>query len=85
MKSFEYTIKDKAGIHARPAGVVVKCAKEFKSNIKIENKSKSADCKGIFGVMSLAAKCGEVIRITAEGPDEAEATKRLEDVIKENF
>ena len=43
MESFEYILQDKEGIHARPAGVVVKAAKDFESDITIENKGKSVE------------------------------------------
>ena len=45
METFEYVLKDKAGIHARPAGVVVKTAKEFESKITMENKGKKRRIK----------------------------------------
>ncbi len=85
MESFEYILQDKEGIHARPAGIVVKAAKEFKSDITMENKGKTVNCKGIFAVMSLAAKCGEKIVITANGSDEKEAIKAVSAAVKENL
>ena len=48
MKSFNYTIKDDAGIHARPAGLLVKTVKEFTSKIKISCKDKEADASKLF-------------------------------------
>ena len=85
MVSFEYVLKDKEGIHARPAGIVVKTAKEFKCDITIENKGKTVNCKGIFAVMSLAAKCGEKITVTAKGSDEKEAAEAIKDVLEKNL
>ena len=46
MKQFTYTIKDRDGIHARPAGVLIKAAKAFQSKITIETHGKSTDLKG---------------------------------------
>lgn len=85
MKTFEYVIKDKEGIHARPAGVVVKAAKDFESDITIENKGKSVNCKGIFAIMSLAAKCGETIIVRAEGRDEDKALEAVKQAIETNL
>ncbi|MCJ7856579.1 HPr family phosphocarrier protein [Lachnospiraceae bacterium NSJ-143] len=85
MVSFEYVLKDREGIHARPAGVIVKTAKEFESDITIENKGKKVNCKGIFAVMSLAAKCGEKVIISAEGNDEKEAVEALSSAFEKNL
>ena len=70
MKSFNYTIKDAQGIHARPAGVLVKEAGRFKSDITIEKDGKKADAKRIFAVMGLGVKSGETITVNIEGEDE---------------
>ena len=48
MKEFKYTITDPEGIHARPAGELVKAAKQFTSTIKLAKDGKSGDCKKIF-------------------------------------
>ena len=85
MKQFSYVIKDKEGIHARPAGIVVAEAKKFASTVTIENKGKSADLKRIFGVMSLCVKAGEEVVIKVEGADEEAAVAALEKAFKDNL
>ncbi|MGN1411616.1 MAG: HPr family phosphocarrier protein [Oscillospiraceae bacterium] len=85
MKEIKYTITDENGIHARPAGVLVKKAKEFNSNIKITKVGKSADAKKLFNIMGLAVKQGDEIVITIEGDDEATATQELEKFLSENL
>lgn len=85
MKEFKYTITDSQGIHARPAGLLVKEAVKFASDIKIEKAGKAADAKRIFGVMGLAAKQGEEVVIRVEGADEAEAAAVMETFFKENL
>ncbi len=86
MKEFEYTIKDELGLHARPAGLLVKQAATYQSKLTIEKAGgKSADLKRLFGVMGLAVKCGETIKVTAEGEDEAAAAEALEEFFKANF
>ena len=58
MKEFKYVITDPEGIHARPAGELVKAAKEFQSAITLTKDGKTGDCKRIFGIMGLAVKDG---------------------------
>lgn len=85
MKEFSYVITDPEGIHARPAGLLVKEANKFASSVTIKKGSKTADAKRIFGVMGLIAKKDETIQIIAEGNDEAEAISALEAFVKENL
>ena len=77
MKEFKYVITDPEGIHARPAGELVKAAKEFAANITLTKDGKSGDCKRIFGIMGLAVKAGNEITLTFDGEDEeAPSTQR---------
>ena len=85
MKEFKYVIKDEQGIHARPAGILVKKAAEFQSKIMIDKAGKAADAKRILGVMGLGVKKGEEVTITAEGEDEETAIVALEAFFKENL
>ena len=82
MKEFKYVITDAEGIHARPAGELVKVAKEFSSKITITKDGKSGDCKKIFGVMALAVKCGNEVTIIVEGEDEGTAMDMIVEKIK---
>lgn len=85
MKQFEYVISDPQGIHARPAGMLVKKASEFTSNIEIKKGEHTGNAKRIFSIMALAAKQGETISITVNGPDEAAAAEAVEAFLKENL
>ena len=85
MKEFKYVITDELGIHARPAGLLVKEAAKFQSDIKIKKGEKEADAKRIFGIMGLAAKKGDEIVLTADGADEAEAIAAIEEFLKANL
>ena len=85
MKEFKYTITDTEGIHARPAGELVKAAKEFNSKITITKDGKSGDCKKIFGIMALAVKCGSEVTITVEGDDEEAAAAKILDFMQANM
>lgn len=85
MKEFKFIITDELGIHARPAGMLVKEAAKFQADIKVIKGEKTADAKRLFGIMGLAAKKGEELTITAEGADEAEAIAAMEAFLKENL
>lgn len=87
MKKITYTVKAEAGLHARPAGLLVKQSASFKSNIKIlsEASGKEADLKRLMAVMALGVKQGDSIVVSAEGEDEAEAVTEIETFLKENF
>jgi phosphocarrier protein HPr len=85
MKTIQYTITDREGIHARPAGLLVKQANKFESAITIRKGEKSADAKRIFAVMGLAAKQNEEITVTAEGRDEEAAIAAIETFLKANM
>ncbi len=85
MKAFDYVITDPEGIHARPAGLLVKEAAKYSSTITLEKGTKKADAKRIFAVMGLAAKNGETLHVTVEGADEADAAGAMETFLKNNL
>ena len=85
MKEFSYVITDAEGIHARPAGQLVKLAAGFASDITLEKEGKTADAKRIFAVMGLAAKKGQTLTVRIQGPDEEQAAKTLETFLKDNM
>lgn len=85
MKTFQYTIQDEMGIHARPAGMLVKEAKKFSSKITLEAGGKNVPAGNILGVMSLGAKQGDVITVSAEGADEETALAAMKKFLKENL
>lgn len=85
MKDLTYTIRDEDGIHARPAGILVKKMQEFASAVVIKNGEKSADGKKLFQVMKLGVKCGDTIAATVDGADEDAATAALKAVLEENL
>lgn len=85
MREFHYVIKDELGIHARPAGLLVKEAMKFQSAIQIKKQHKEADAKRIFGVMGLGVKYADEITVSADGADEAEAIAALEAFFNANL
>lgn len=85
MKQFTYTISDPDGIHARPAGNLVKLAKGFSSQITAEANGKKADVKKLFALMGLGAKQDMALSVLIEGDDEADAAAQLEQYLKDNL
>ena len=85
MKIVEYTIKDALGIHARPAGLLVKEAGKFQSKIMIASPKKEVDAKRIMGVMSLGVKKGDTVKLTIEGEDEDAAASALKAFLSANL
>jgi phosphocarrier protein len=71
------TIANRAGIHARPAAVLVEAAKDFKSVIHFERENFRINAKSILGIMTLGAGYGTEIKIIAQGEDEKEAVEAL--------
>ena len=70
MKQFVYTIRDKDGIHMRPAGMLVKKMKGFSSQVSLSRGPDSADLKKIYALMGLGVQQGEIVTVTADGQDE---------------
>jgi len=86
--SSDIVVRHKVGLHARPAAQFVKTAARFKSNITLENLSKSAppaNAKSILSVLSVAVQMNDRIRLNAEGADEAAAIAALCELIDGNF
>ena len=81
----EFTIKNRLGIHARPAAKLAKIANEFESTIRVMKDGLEVNGKSIMGIMMLAAAQGNVIQIEAEGPDEKDAIRALGDLIENKF
>lgn len=85
MQSFTYVIKDELGIHARPAGLLVKEAKNFTSTITLEANGKKSAAKGLMGVMGMAVKQGNEVTVTAEGDDEEAAIAAMKTFFENNL
>jgi phosphocarrier protein len=85
MQKFSYVIKDEVGIHARPAGLLVKEAKNYSSTITVTKDGKSAEAKKLMALMGLGVKCGETVEVSVDGPDEATAFEGIKKFFEENL
>ena len=79
-----YTIIDEAGIHARPATLLVNTATKFGSEVNMEFNGKKVNLKSIMGVMSLGVSKGAEIKVSATGDDAEAAVEALTSVMQEN-
>lgn len=78
-------IRNRNGLHARPAAEFVKLASRFKSDITVSKGGIEVNGKSIMGVMMLAAECGSFITIKADGPDEEAAVAALAGLVADGF
>ncbi len=78
-------VKNKLGIHARPAALLVRAAAKFASDIFLITDDEKINGKSIMSVMALAAEQGTKIRIQANGKDEAAAVKKMVELFENKF
>lgn len=82
------TVRHEVGLHARPAAMFVKAAREFESAITVTNLSRGSDpvdAKSIVSVFKIAVAKDHDVRLTADGPDETDALRSLTELIEGNF
>ena len=85
MKTFSYEIKDEIGIHARPAGLLVKEAKKYSSKIVLTVNGKNAEATKLMAIKSLGVKQGQTVEITVEGADEDTACENIKAFFEQNL
>ena len=85
MLAFHYTITDAAGLHARPAGLLVKEAKKYASKIIIKKETKAVEATKLIAVMGLGVKCGQDVEVEISGSDENTAYEELKAFFRENL
>ena len=85
IKSFSYTVKDELGLHARPAGLLVKEVKNFQSKVTLEKDGKSVDASRLMAVMGMGVKKDQTVTVKVEGDDEDAACKALKAFFETNL
>ena len=80
-----FEIKNKLGLHARPAALFVQLTNKFSSEIFIQKDTKIINAKSIMGIMALGIAIGEVITVKINGVDEEQAMKEIEKLIEEKL
>ncbi len=85
MKEQKVTVKNRAGIHARPASLIVQTAGKFQSKIIFSKENEEINAKSIMGIITLGACFGTEITMTADGSDEQEAIDALATLFDNRF
>ena len=85
MREVTLTIRNKVGLHARPAALFVRTAGKFKSKVSAVKDGREVNAKSILSVLTLGAEQGAVVTIRAEGEDEVEAVEALQELVENNF
>ena len=85
MKEFKHVIADPLGMHARPAGMLVKAVAPYASKITITAPTGTADARRLMGIMRLAAKQGMELTVTVDGADEETAAAELQAFLVANL
>ena len=85
MKEFKHVIQDPLGLHARPAGMLVKACAGYASSVPVTAPTGKADAKRLMAVMRLAAKQGMELTVTVDGADEDKAASELQAFLQENL
>ncbi len=85
MKEFSYTIKDALGIHARPAGLLVKEAAKYPCEITLKCGEKKGNAKKIMNIMAMGVKKDNEVTVVCEGDEEDAAAAALEAFFKEHL
>ena len=85
MKEIKHVINDPMGMHARPAGMLVKAVAPYASKITVTAPTGTADAKRLMGLMRLAAKQGMELTITIDGADEEKAAGELKAFLEANL
>lgn len=85
MTQKEFVVKNRLGLHARPAALFVQTTTRFKSNVKVRKGDQEVDGKSIMGLMMLAAEEGSKLTILTDGPDEQEVYAALQKLFDSFF
>lgn len=85
IKKFSYTVTDAVGIHARPAGLLVKEAKKYASKIVICKDGRTAEAGKLMAVMGLGVKCGQTVEVEITGEDEDAAYEAVRAFFEKNL
>lgn len=85
MKNFTYVITDEIGIHARPAGLLVREAKKYESKVVLSANGKKAEATKLMAVMGMGVKCGHEVEIEVAGADEEAACSAMKVFFEKNL
>ena len=85
MVTFDFVIKSELGIHARPAGLLIREVQKYRSAVTFSHDGKQAEGTRLFAIMKLAAREGDTLGVTVEGADEADASAAIKKTLELHF
>lgn len=85
MTEREITVRNRAGIHARPAALIVQTASKFESTVMLRKDDEEINAKSIMGIITLGAGYNTTLMVTADGDDEAEAVEEISRLFENRF
>lgn len=85
MQEFEYTVTDADGIHARPAGLLVRVVKPLSSQVFLSCGEKTADARKLLAVMSLGVRCGDTLTVRVSGENEKQDAQAVKSFLSEHL
>ncbi|MGX8708815.1 MAG: HPr family phosphocarrier protein [bacterium] len=85
MQTFQYKVRDEDGLHARPAGLLVKCTQSCGSDVRISLGEKKMDAKKLFAIMSLCVQQNDTVTFHIEGKDEQSDCMKLKEFCQKNL
>ncbi|WP_411677381.1 HPr family phosphocarrier protein [Caproicibacter sp.] len=85
MRRFEYTISVPEGLHARPAGLLARCAQECSCEVLISLRDKTVNAKRLFAVMGLGVRQNDIVTVQVEGDNEAEECEKLKSFCRDTL
>lgn len=85
MVTFNYTVQDEIGLHARPAGMLAKVAKTYKSDILVEKNGRQVNATKLMMLMGLGIKHGDTVKVSVVGEDENEAAAAMQVFFENNL
>lgn len=79
------TVKNRAGIHARPAAIIAQTANKYQCEVSLSRDDTTVNAKSIMGVITMAAGYNTVLTLTTDGPDEKECAAEIEALFESRF
>ena len=85
MRAFEYTVTDPLGIHARPAGMLVKEVRKYESSVTVVRGERSVNALRLMALMGMGIRQGDTVKVIVEGADEDAAAAAIEAFFRRNL
>lgn len=85
MRSYEFTLENEHGLHARPAGMFIQICNRYQGDVVLHKDGQEYNGKSMLGILKMAASKGDQIKVVATGVDEDAIINAIEELIENNF